>query len=114
MMSEKTLYDFENENLNDYKPIEKEAFRKAVELNDNLIDAKTILEEISYGWEEYIAFLEDEKISKYCEFKGQDTIDFDDELLNAIVKTLKQSLNNANKAIGYNSKKIKINRAIDG
>ena len=88
--------------------------KKAVELNDKLIDAKTILEEIAFDWEEFIKFLEDERISKYCEFKGQDTIPFNEELLSAIVFTLKDSLSNANKAIGYNSKKIKINRVIDG
>lgn len=113
-MSDKTLYDFENENMDDYELIERKAFRKAVELNDKLIDAKTILEEITYDWDEYIKFLEDERISKYCEFKCQETIDFDEELLNAIAQTLKQSLNNTNKAIAYNSKKIKINRVIDG
>ncbi len=113
-MSDKTLYDFENENMEDYELIERKAFRKAVELNDKLIDAKTILEEITYDWDEYIKFLEDERISKYCEFKCQETIDFDEELLNAIAHTLKQSLNNTNKAIAYNSKKIKINRVIDG
>ena len=58
MMCDKNLYDFENENMDDYKPIEKQAFKMAVELNDKLIDAKTILEEISYDWEEYIKFLE--------------------------------------------------------
>ena len=113
-MSDKNLYDFENENMDDYELIERKAFRKAVELNDKLIDAKTILEEITYDWDEYIKFLEDERISKYCEFKCQETIDFDEELLNAIAQTLKQSLNNTNKAIAYNSKKIKINRVIDG
>ena len=113
-MSEKTLYDFENEDMSDFKTIEKDAFRKAVELNDKLLDAKTILEEITYDWEEYIKFLEDKKISKYCEFKGQDTIPFDEELINAIVKTLSESLSNANRAVGFNSKKIKINRVIDG
>ena len=113
-MSDKTLYDFENENMDDYELIERKAFRKAVELNDKLIDAKTILEEITYDWDEYIKFLEDERISKYCEFKCQETIDFDEDLLNAIAQTLKQSLNNTNKAIAYNSKKIKINRVIDG
>lgn len=113
-MTDKTLYDFENENMDDYKGIEKDAFRKAVELNDKLIDVKTIIEDMSYDWDEFIEFLEEKRISKYCEFKGQDTIDFDEELLGAMVQTLKQSLNNANKAIGYNSKKIKINRAIDG
>jgi len=113
-MYEKTLYDFENEDMSDYKNIEKTSFKKAVELNDKLIDAKTILEEISYDWEELINFFEEEKISKYCEFKGQQTIDFDEELLSAIVSTLRQSLINVNKAVGYNSKKIKINRTIDG
>ena len=47
-MYEKTLYDFENQDMSDYKNIEKRSFKKAVELNDKLIDAKTILEEISY------------------------------------------------------------------
>ena len=113
-MSDKTLYDFENQDMSDYKDIERKAFKKAVELNDKFIDAKTILEEISYDWEEFIKFLEDEKISKYCEFKGQETIPFDKELLSAIVGTLRQSLSTTNKTIGFNSKKIKINRVIDG
>ncbi len=114
IMSDKTLYDFENEDLSDYKTIEKDTFKKAVELNDKLIDAKTILEEISYDWAEFIDFLEDKKISKYCEFKGETTIDFDKELLEAVVSTLRESLTNTQKAVDYNSKKIKINRVIDG
>ena len=113
-MCEKTLYDFENQSLSDYKPIERQTLRKASELNDKLIDLKTLLEDISYDWGDFIDFLESERISIYCEFKGQETIDFDEELLNAIVKTLRQSLINTNKAIDYNSKKIKINRVIDG
>lgn len=113
-MSDKTLYDFENEDLNDYKSIEKQSFKKAVELNDKLIDAKTLLEEISYDWNEFIDFLESNHISKYCEFKGEKTIDFDDELKNAIVSTLKESLSNVHKAVDFNSKKIKITRVIDG
>lgn len=113
-MYDKTLYDFEKQNLSDYKSIERQAFRKAVEINDKFIDVKTLLEEISYDWNEFIDFLEDERISKYCEFKGRETITFDEELLNAIVRTLRESLNNTNKAIDYNSKKIKINRVIDG
>lgn len=60
-MSEKTLYDFENQDLSDYEFIEREAFRKAVELNDLLIDAKTILDEVTYEWNEYIDFLEEKK-----------------------------------------------------
>ncbi len=114
MSDKEYLYAWKNEDMMDLKGIEREAFRKADELNDKLIDAKTILEEISYDWDEFISFLEDERISKYCEFKGIDTIEFNEELLEAIVKTLRESLNNANKAIGYNSKKIKINRAIEG
>ena len=67
-MCEKTLYDFENEDMSDFKTIEKDAFKKAVELNNKLLDAKTILEEITYDWEEYINFLEDKGISQYYEF----------------------------------------------
>ena len=37
-----------------------------------------------------------------------------EELKMAIVTTLKDSLNNTNRAINYNSKKIKINRVISG
>ena len=113
-MSDKTLYDFENQDMSDYKNIEQETFKRAVDLNDKFLDAKTILEEISYDWEEFISFLEDEKISKYCQFKGQQTIEFDEELLEAIVKTLRQSISTTNKAVGFNSKKIKINRVIEG
>ena len=114
-MSEKRyLYEWENSDLNDLNETEKESFKKAVELNDKLIDAKTILDEISYDWEEYMQYLEDEQISKICEFHGKETIEFNDELLKAIVTTLKESLNNTQKAFNYNSKKIKINRVIDG
>lgn len=113
-MSEKTLYDFENQDLSDYEFIERETFRKAVELNDLLLDAKTILEEVTYEWNDFIDYLEDKNISKYCEFKCREMIPFDDELKRAIVLTLKQSLTNTQKAIDYNSKKIKINRVIDG
>lgn len=111
---ERTIYDFENRDLSDYSAIEKQTFKKAVELNDKLIDVKTLLEEIDYDWTDFINFLEDNKISKYCEFKGENTIDFDEELLGAIVLTLRQSLININRAADYNSKKIKINRVIDG
>lgn len=113
-MSEKTLYDFENQDLSDYEFIEREAFRKAVELNDLLIDAKTILDEMTYEWNEYIDFLEEKNISKYCEFKCREMIPFDEELKRAIVNTLKKSLTDAQKAVDYNYKKIKINRVIDG
>ena len=114
IMCDKTLYDFEKQDMTDYKSIERQALRKASELNDKLIDVKTLLEEVTYDWDEFITFLEDENISKYAEFKGRETIDFDEELKKAIVTTLKDSLNNTNKAINYNSKKIKINRVISG
>ena len=114
-MNDKTsLYQWENEDLKDLTDIEKESFKKAVELNDKLIDAKTILDEIAYDWKEYMQYLEDERVSKICEFYGKTTIDFNEELLTAIVTTLKESLNKTHKAVDYNSKKIKINRVLEG
>ncbi|WP_305553926.1 hypothetical protein [Methanobrevibacter sp. V74] len=111
-MAEKTyLYEW---NENDLKDIEKEAFKKANELNDKILDVKIFIDEIASEWEEYIKYLEDNKISKICEFRGGNCIDFSDELRNAIVTTLKQSLNDTNKSLKYNSKKIGINRVING
>ena len=65
-------------------------------------------------WDEYLKFLEEKKISKICEFRGETCIDFNEELLAAIVNTLKNSINDTNKSIKYNSKKIAINRVING
>jgi len=114
-MSEKTyLYNWEKEDLEDLKDIEVESFKKAVELNDMILDAKTILDEITYEWKEYMKFLEDERVSKICEFHGEETIDFNEELLQSIVNTLKKSLSDSQKAMNYNSKKIGINRVING
>ena len=114
-MSDKlSLYEWEKEDISDLKDIEKESLKKAIEINDKLIDAKTLLDEISYDWKEYIEFLEDKQISKICEFYGKNTVDFNEELLNAIVNTLTESLNNAKNSIDYNSKKIKITRVIKG
>ena len=113
-MSKTNLYEWENSDLSDLNDIEKESLKKAIELNDKLIDAKTIFEEISYEWTEYMDFLENERISKKCEFYGKTTIPFNEELLKAIVNTLKESLNNTHKAIDYNSKKIGINIVIEG
>lgn len=111
-MAEKTyLYEWDE---NDLKDIEKEAFKKANELNDKILDVKIFIDEIASEWEEYIKYLEDNKISKICEFRGGNCIDFSDELRNAIVTTLKQSLNDTNKSLKYNSKKIGINRVING
>lgn len=114
-MSEKTfLYEWTRQDLNDLKPIEKRAFKKADELNDKILDLKIFLDEINEDWDEYMQFLEDERISKLCEFHCQECIDFDEELLSSIVTTLKKSLNDVNKSISYNTKKIKINQVIDG
>lgn len=115
IMTRKTyLYEWGNEDLENLSEIEKEAFRKADELNDRILDLKIMIDDMNEGWDEYIQFLEEEKISKYCEFKCQETIEFDEEVLRSIVNTLKKSLTDTNKSINYNSKKIKINRAIEG
>ena len=114
MAPKKFLYEFQSSDLKDFEGIERDAFRKAGELNDKILDLKIMIDEINEEWEEYIQFLEDERISKYCEFKCQETIEFDEELLNAIVTTLKKTLTDTNKSINYNSKKIKINRVISG
>ena len=114
-MTRKTyLYEWGNEDYKNLTEIEKEAFRKADELNDRILDLKIMIDDMNEGWEEYIRFLEDKKISKICEFRGGECIDFDEELLNAIVTTLKKSVNDTNKSIKYNSKKISINRVING
>ena len=114
-MSEKTfLYEYDKSDLENLKGIEKDAFKKANALNDKILDLKIMIDDMNEGWEEYIRFLEDKNISKYCEFKCREAIEFDEELLRAIVNTLKKSLTDTNKSINYNYKKIKINRAIDG
>ena len=114
-MNEKTfIYEWNNEDLKDLTPIERDAFKKANDLNDKLLDIKILMDEISDDWQDYLEYLENEKISKICEFRGGECIDFDDELLNAIVNTLKQSLNDTNKSLKYNSKKIGLNRVIEG
>lgn len=114
-MSEKTyIYEYGRDELNDLEDIEVKALRKASELNDRLLDIKIMVDEIDYDWTEFIEFLENERISKVCEFRGGQCIDFDEELLNAIVATLKKSLDDTRKSINYNSKKIALNRIIEG
>ena len=114
-MSEKTfLYNYGKEDLNDLANIEKKSFKKANDINDKLLDVKILLDELNDDFADFMQFLEDERISKYCEFKYSETVKFDEELLSAISTTLKQSLNDTNKALNYNSKKIKINQIING
>lgn len=114
-MSEKTfIYEYGQDELDNLSDIELKAYKKASELNDKLLDIKIFIDEIDYDWSEFIEFLENEKISKVCEFRGGQCIDFDEELLNSIVNTLKKSLNDTHKSINYNSKKIGLNRVLEG
>lgn len=114
-MSEKTyIYEYGQDELDDLEDIELKALKKASELNDKMLDLKILIDEIDYDWGEFLEFLERERISKVCEFRGGQCIDFDEELLNAIVNTLKKSLNDTNRSISYNSKKIGLNRVLDG
>jgi hypothetical protein len=114
-MSEKTyIYEYGPEELKDLSDIELKTLKKAAALNDQILDLKILIDDIDYEWGEFIEFLESEKISKVHEFRGGQCIDFDEELLNVIVNTLKKSLNDTNKSINYNSKKISLNRVIDG
>ena len=114
-MSEKTyIYEYGQKELDELSDIELKALKKASRLNDKMLDLKFLIDEIDYDWKEYIDFLEDEKISRVCEFRGCQCIDFDDELINAIVNTLKKSLNDTNKSLNYNHKKIALNRVLDG
>ena len=112
-MTQKT-YIYEYSDLSDLTDIEKTALAKANELNDRLLDLKIMIDDVNYGWAEFIDFLEGEKISKVCEFRGGECIDFDEELLNAIVATLKRSLDDTKNSINHNSKKIALSRVLDG
>lgn len=114
-MTQKTyIYEWQNEDFEMLSDIEKEAFRKTDELNDKLLDVKILIDEITDDWSEYLTYLEDRKISKICEFRGGECIEFDEELLNAMVSTLKKSLSDTQKSLNFNSKKIGLNRVING
>jgi hypothetical protein len=114
-MSEKTyIYEYGKDELDELSAIEKETFRRASDLNDKMLDLKFLMDDIDYDWKEFMEYLENKRISKVHEFRGGVCIDFDEELLNAIVNTLKKSLNDTNKSISYNTKKISLNRVLDG
>lgn len=114
-MAEKTfLYEWQANDLENLSDIEKDAFKKADALNDKILDLKILIDEINYDWDEFLRFLEKEKISKICEFRGGECIEFSDELLAAIAETLKKSLNDTKNEINYNSKKIDLDRTING
>ncbi len=114
-MARKTyLYEWQKEEFENLTDIEKEAFKKADRLNDMMLDIKIMMDEIDDEWNQYLKYLEDSKISRICEFRGGQCIEFDEELLNAIVNTLKKSLNDTKNSLNHNSKKINLNRVIDG
>ncbi len=114
-MARKTyLYEWQKEEFENLTDIEKEAFKKADRLNDMMLDIKILMDEIDDEWNQYLKYLEDSKISRICEFRGGQCIEFDEELLNAIVNTLKKSLNDTKDSLNHNSKKINLNRVIDG
>ena len=114
MIEKSYIYEYGPNDLKNLEDIELRSLKKASELNDKLLDIKIMIDEIDYDWREFIDFLEREKISKVHEFRGGECIDFDEELLNAIVNTLNKSLNDARKSMDYNSKKIGLNRVLDG
>lgn len=114
MVQKTYLYEWQRNDLENLSEMEIRSFKKADELNDKILDLKILIEEINYEWDEYLQFLEDEKISKVCEFRGEECIEFSDELLNSIVNTLKKSLNDTKDEINYNSKKIKLNLVVNG
>lgn len=114
-MAQKTyLYEWQAKDLENLTDIEKDAFKKADALNDMILDLKILIDEINYGWDEFLHFLEKERISKICEFRGGECIEFSDELLSAMAETLKKSLNDTKNEINYNSKKIDLDRTVNG
>lgn len=114
-MDEKTyLYEWQRKDFEDFSDIEMKAFKKADELNDKILDLKILIEDINYDWANLIQFFENEKISRICEFRGGECIEFSDELLNAIANTLIKSLNDTKNEINYNSKKIDLGLVING
>ena len=114
-MSEKAyLYDWKEEDLEDLTGVEVKSFKMANEINDRILDIKTMVDELNYEWDEYMKFLDEKHISKILEFKGEKTIDFNDELLHAIANTLKKSLVDTQKDLNINAKKISLNRVADG
>lgn len=114
-MAQKTLlYEWQAKDLENFTDIEKDAFKKADALNDMILDLKILIDEINCEWDGFLHFLEKERISKICEFRGGECVEFSDELLEAIAETLKRSLNDTKNEINYNSKKIDLDRIING
>ncbi|MCR5026225.1 MAG: hypothetical protein K6A34_02105 [Methanobrevibacter sp.] len=113
MAEKKLLKDYTKEEITEFSSLEKEAYEKAVKLNKQFFHIQSLLEDLTDDWKEYFIFLEDKKISKICEFYGDKTAPFDDELREVIAGNLKQSLNGVHKAVSYNTKKIDTGRILD-
>lgn len=113
MADKKLLKDYTKEEIAEFSAIEKEAYEKANQLNKEFFHIESLLGDLTDHWKEYFIFLEDQKISKICEFYGDKTVPFDDELREAIAANLKASLNGVHKAVNYNTKKIDVGRIID-
>ena len=113
-MADKKLFkDYTDEEIAEFSSLEKEAYDKGVKLNKELIHIQALLDNLTESWKEYFIFLEDQKISKICEFYGDTAAPFDDELREVISNNLKTSLNGVHKAVNYNTKKIDTGRILD-
>ena len=113
MADKKNLKDYTTEEIGEFSGLEKQAYDGAVKLNKEIFYIQNLLEDLTEHWKEYFIFLEDEKIAKICEFYGDKTAPFDDELRQVIAEDLKKSLNGVRKAVNYNTKKIDIGRIVN-
>ena len=113
MADKKLLKDYTKEEIAEFSSLEKEAYEKANKLNKEFIHIESLLNDLTEHWKEYFIFLENQKISKICEFYGDKTAPFDDELREVIAANLKSSLNGVHKSVNYNTKKIDVGRIID-
>ncbi len=112
MADGKVLKDYTDSEIKEFSSLEKKAYDDAVSLNKQFTHINILLENLTNDWKEYLIFLEEEKISKICEFYGDDLAPFDDELRKAIAETLETSLKDVRKSINYNTKKIDIGRIV--
>lgn len=112
-MTDKLLKDYTKEEVAELSALEKEAYEKAKKLNKELIHVESLLNDLTQHWKEFFMFMEDNKISKICEFYGEKCAPFDDELREVISGNLKSSLNGVHKAVNYNTKKIDTGRILD-
>ena len=113
MADEKLLKDYTKEEIAEFSDLEREAYDRANKLNKEFIHIESLLKDLTEHWKEYFIYLEDNKISKICEFYGEKTAPFDDELREVIANNLKSSLNGVHKAVNYNTKKIDTGRILD-